>query len=210
MLLFSMSGVFAQNNETLSDDVSATIEQDDVFEVPQNQEVLSVEADEPVIAESNNGINIHVVHHYNETSKTWDEDGFNLAGATVNLYDSSNTLVKTLKTDSKGLISFKNLNSSKYHVEVSYSTYEPITSEFFDFSSQSGTANAEFRFVPDILLLVDYNSHNEKVDLLMNMSKRIAFISTTDYDKSREWLAGYANFIHVDMFAEGRYSLHRY
>ena len=56
MLLFSMSGVFAQNNETLSDDVSATIEQDDVFEVPQNQEVLSVEAEEPIIAESNNGI----------------------------------------------------------------------------------------------------------------------------------------------------------
>ena len=203
MLLFSMSGVFAQNNETLSDDVSATIEQDDVFEVPQNQEVLSVEAEEPIIAESNNGINIHVVHHYNETSKTWDEDGFNLAGATVNLYDSSNTLVKTLETDSKGLVSIKNLNSGKYHVEVSYSTYEPITSNVFDFTSQSGTANAEFRFVPDILLLVDYNSHNEKVDLLMNMSKRIAFISTTDYDKSREWLAGYANFIHVDMFAEG-------
>ena len=40
MLLFSMSGVFAQNNETLSDDVSATIEQDDVFEVPQNQDSI--------------------------------------------------------------------------------------------------------------------------------------------------------------------------
>ena len=41
----------------------------------------------------------------------------------------------------------------------------------------------------------------------MNMSKRIAFISTMDYDASREWLAEYANFIHIDMFAEGSYTL---
>ena len=118
MLLFSMSGVFAQNNETLSDDVSATIEQDDVFEVPQNQEVLSVEAEEPIIAESNNGINIHVVHHYNETSKNWDEDGFNLAGATVKLFDSSNKLIFEGVSNSGGNLIINNLNTGKYHVEV--------------------------------------------------------------------------------------------
>ena len=62
-------------------------------------------------------------------------------------------------------------------------------------------------FVPDILLLVDYNSHNEKVDLLMNMSRRIAYISTTDFDKSRAWLVEYANYMHIDMFSESAYSV---
>jgi len=202
MLLFSISCVFAENNETMSDIVSAPIEQDDVLEVPHDHEVLNA-TEEPILAESNNGINIHVNHYYNENSKTWDEEGYNLAGATVNLYDSSNNLVKTLVTDNNGDAFFKNLDSKKYHVEISYSTYDSIKSEQFDFTSHGGTAKAEFNFIPDILLLVDYNSHNEKVDELMNMSKRIAYISTTNYDKSREWLAKYANFIHVDMFAEG-------
>ena len=203
MLLFSICCVSAQDNQTTADDVSAEIELDDVLEVPHDQEIQGVDADESVMAESNNGINVHVVHYYNETGKTWDEEGFDLAGATVKLYDSSNNLVNTYQTNSKGIVSIKNLNSQKYHVEVSYSTYEPIRSEDFDFSKVSGTVTAGFKFVPDILLLVDYNSHNEKVDLLMNMSKRVAFISTTNYDKSREWLAECANFIHVDMFAEG-------
>lgn len=62
-------------------------------------------------------------------------------------------------------------------------------------------------FVPDILMLVDYNSHNEKVDVLMNMSRRVAFISTTDFDKARAWLVEYANYIHIDMFSESAYSV---
>ena len=36
----------------------------------------------------------------------------------------------------------------------------------------------------------------------MNMSKRIGYISTTNFDESRAWLAQYAKFIHIDMFAE--------
>ena len=68
-------------------------------------------------------------------------------------------------------------------------------------------ANIDHFFVPDILLLVDYSSHSEKVDLLMNMSRRIAYISTTDFDVTRSWLAYYANFIHVDMFSESAYNI---
>ena len=203
MLVFSISCVFAECNETVSDSVSASIGQDDVCEVPHDPEVLNEINEEPVLAESNNVINVHVTHYYNETSKTWDEEGYGLAGATVNLYDSSNNLIKTYKTNSNGNVAIKNLESKKYSVEVSYDTYEPYKSELFDFTQRSGTVSLQCRFVPDILLLVDYHSHNEKVDMLMNMSKRVAFISTSNYDKSREWLAEYAEFIHVDMFAEG-------
>ena len=236
MLLFSISCVFAESNETVLDDVSATIELDDVQEVPQSQEVLGnpdaldnsddlnsrddvLESsdvsdnqfvsnqfdEEPILAESNNVINIHVVHYYNETSKTWDEEGFDASGATIKVYDSSNNnLISSIKTNSKGIATVKNLDSKKYYLEVSYSTYEPLKSQTFDFTSQSGTVKTEFKFIPDILLLVDYKSHGEKVDLLMNMSKRIAYISTdSSYETSKDWLAKYANFIHVDMFAEG-------
>ena len=77
-----------------------------------------------------------------------------------------------------------------------------------DFTKTSGTLNInDVMFVPDILLLVDYASHNEKVDVLMNMSKRVAYISTTDFDKSRAWLVEYAQFMHIDMFSESAYSV---
>jgi cobaltochelatase CobN len=154
MLVFSISCVFAESNETVSDVVSAPIELDDVCEVPQNQEVSNLVDEEPILADGNNGINVHVNHYYNETSKTWDDEGYDLAGATVNLYDSSNNLVKTLITDSKGEVKFSNLNSDKYHIEVTYSTYAPSKSDVFDFTSQSGVAKTECKIVPDILLIV--------------------------------------------------------
>ena len=218
-LLFSISCVFAQSNETISDNVSATVELDDVHEVTQdhevleasdNQEVIEIHEDlnttveeEPILALGNNVINVHVNHCYDETNKIWDEDGFNLAGAIVKLYDSSNKELGTYKTDSRGNVAIRNLNSQKYYVEVEYSTYEPFRSSIFDFSKVGGSVKFECKFIPDILLLVDYNSHSEKVDELMNLSKRVNYISTSDYDKSKEWLSKYANFIHVDMFAEG-------
>ena len=142
---------------------------------------------------------------YNETSKNWDQDGVAVSGATVELYNASNDLVKSLKTNSKGTVVFSNLDTSKYTVKVSYSSYESMSDEI-DFNN-GNVATKEFLFVPDILLLVSYNDHNEKVDVLMNMSKRVAYISTTDVDKSREWLARYAKFIHVDMFAEASYTI---
>jgi cobaltochelatase CobN len=70
-------------------------------------------------------------------------------------------------------------------------------------NKEGGTLDIkDVMFIPDILLLVDYASHNEKVDVLMNMSKRVAYISTTNFDESRAWLAQYARYIHIDMFAE--------
>jgi cobaltochelatase CobN len=171
-------------------------------------EVESSQVDESILTESNNVINIHVTDSYNETGKTWNEDGFDLAGAIVKVYDSSNKLISTHTTDAKGIAVIKNLAPKNYHLEVSYSTYEPIKLDNIDFTKNTGTIKIDnVMFVPDILLLVDYNSHSEKVDVLMNMSRRVAFISTTDFDKSRAWLVEYANFIHIDMFSESAYSV---
>ena len=208
LLLFSANAVFAGDNETISDVVGVATEIDSAIEVSNVSDVLSSQSDEGILAANNNEINIHVTDSYNETSKTWSEDGFNLAGATVKVYGSNNKLISTHTTDSKGNVVIKNLGSDKFNLEISYSTYEPIILKGIDFTKNSGSVKIDdVMFVPDILLLVDYNSHNEKVDLLMNMSRRVAYISTTDFDKSRAWLVEYANFMHIDMFSESAYSV---
>ncbi|WP_407392497.1 cobaltochelatase subunit CobN [Methanobrevibacter sp.] len=208
MLLFSVNGVFAGDNETISDVVSTSIELDGITQIDEIQQVQASQSDGEILEASNNVINVHVMDSFNESINTWSEDGFDLKGATVKVFDSKNKLVSTQITDSKGNVVIKNLDSKKYNLEISYSTYEPIKLGPVDFTKQTGTVKIDnVMFVPDILLLVDYNSHNEKVDILMNMSMRVAYISTTDFDKSRAWLVEYAKFMHIDMFSESAYSV---
>ena len=162
MLLFSISSVFAGDNETVSDIISASDNLDDVVQTPEIQHVQSSQSDDQILTAGNNIINVvNVKDSYNETGKTWDEDGFNLKGAIIKVYDSSNKLVSTHTTDSKGNAVIKNLGSSKYSLEISYSTYQPIKLNNIDFTKKSGSVDIKgLMFVPDILLLVDYNSHN--------------------------------------------------
>ena len=211
LVLFSLSSVSAEDNQNITSvsyesdsvDISDSIDEPDTLQSQEDNNLASSESEQ--LSAGNNVVTVKVFDSYNETNKNWDQDGVAVSGATVEIIDSSNNTVKTVKTNSKGTAVFNNLDSGKYTVKVSYSTYESMTKEI-DFS-KGNLITTNFLFVPDILLLVSYNDHNEKVDLLMNMSKRVAFISTTDVDKSREWLARYAKFIHVDMFAEGSYTL---
>ena len=205
-MLFSISFVAAENNGTISDlksDSSSVglyqeeFQYDSLCEVSNGTENSNLQA-------GYNVINIHVVDTYNSKTGTWDENGFNLKGATVKLYDSSGNPIATYTSGSDGYVTITKLTADKYTVEVSYSTYEPIKQEV-DFK-MGNTVELNPIFVPDILIVADYASHNEKIDLLMNLSKRVAYISTTDYDRSREWLFGCANFIHIDMFTEGAYT----
>lgn len=207
LLLFSVNSVFAGDNETISEVISAP---NDLNEITSQNDVGPLQAsNESVLSANNNVINIvDVRDSYNEKTKTWDEDGFTIAGATVKVFDSNHKLISTHTTNSKGNVAIKNLGSAKYYLEVSYSTYETQKLSVIDFTKNSGTVTIrDIMFTPDILLLVDYNSHNEKVDVLMNMSRRVAYISTTDFDKSRSWLVEYAQFIHIDMFSESAYSV---
>ena len=207
LLLISANGVFAADNETITDTIGSYNDLD-LNEVGINVQDTLSQSDGDILTANNNVINVHVTDSYIKENNTWDEDGIDLAGATVKVYDSKNKLVSTLLSDSKGNVVIKNLGSDNYRLEVSYSTYEPMILKDIDFTKKSGTVNIDdVMFVPDLLLLVDYNSHNEKVDLLMNMSKRVAYISITDFDKSCAWLVEYANYIHIDMFSESAYSV---
>lgn len=217
LIMFSLSTVYAQNNAT--SDVGAISNQSisnpesPLLAVQSPQDNSSVQTlqvqqtNESVLTASNRVIEVNVIHHYDEFAQTWDEDGFPLAGAIINLYDSDNNLISTYETDDDGYVEITDLESKKYYVEAVYADFEPKKSGILDFTRRSGTLRGSFDFIPDILLLVDYGSHKEKLEVLMNYSKRVAFISTMNYDASREWLAEYANFIHVDMFAEGAYSV---
>ena len=209
LLLFSVSCVFAGDNETISDVVGASSQSNEVTHIDDSPNLQISNSTNQVLAANDNVIKIvNVKDSFNETSKTWDEDGHILAGATVKLFDSKNKLISTHTTDSNGNVVIKNLGSNKYYLEVGYSTYEPKKLDVIDFTKQSGTVTIkDIIFTPDILLLVDYNSHNEKVDVLMNMSRRVAYISTTDFDKSRAWLVEEARFMHIDMFSESAYSV---
>ena len=181
MLMFSLSAISAEDNSTL---LASSTDSLDLLQAP-------------------NSINVHVSDSYVAQNSTWTEDGVNLANASVSVYDSSNNLVFSGLTDSEGNVVISNLNSAKYDVEIKYSTYESYRQNV-DLSAKN-THAIDYMFIPDILLLVDYDSHNEKVDLLMEMSKRVAYISTTNFDLTREWLFDYAKFIHLDMFNEGSY-----
>ena len=205
LLLFTASTVFAVDNETVSDVVSAPSELEEVTQGQEITELQSSQSDGEKLEAGGNAINVHVYDSYNETGKTWTEDGIDLKGATVKLYDSNNNnLISTQTTNNKGIASFTGVGSQKYNLEFTYSTYNPIKLNGIDFTGKEGVTLDinDVMFVPDILLLVDYSSHNEKVDLLMNMSRRVAYISTTNFDESRAWLAEYAQYIHIDMFAE--------
>lgn len=129
--------VFAENDDAVSDVVGVPNDISDVSQDSQVIAVVSSQIDESILTESNNVINIHVTDSYNETGKTWDEDGFDLAGATVKVYDSSNKLISMQTTNSKGIALIKNLASSKYHLEITYSTYEPIKLDNIDFTKKA-------------------------------------------------------------------------
>ena len=179
-MLISISAISAEDNSTL------------------------LASGDDAILEASNSISVHVLDSYIAENSTWTEDGIAVANASVSVYDSANSLVFSGLSDSEGNVVISNLNPAKYSVEISYSTYEPYV-QSVDLTGQKSRA-IEYTFVPDILLLVDYNSHSEKVDILMEASKRVAYISTMDYDPTREWLVEYARFIHLDMFNEGSYA----
>ena len=204
MLLLSLNAVFAEDNNATGDVVSQSIELDNVSQCHELSNLQAVQHGD-VLSAGGGVINVKVRDSYNQSNKSWVEEGIVLPGATVKIYDSSNSLISTLKTNSKGLASFKNLNSGFYTVEISYLTYN-AHKETIKLTSGS-TKTISHIFKPDILLLVDYSSHNEKVDLLMNMSRRVAYISTTNFDKRCEWLGDCANYIHIDMFSESAYSI---
>lgn len=192
------------NNSVITDNIHnlELHQSENIIDVSsQNNQLMSSQV---VNNNANCNIEVTVKDSYDSSRDTWNEEGFIVQNASVKVFDSSNNLIFDGYSDSNGFVSINNLNTGKYTVKVAYDSYQEQVNEI-DFL-MSGTAKVDVLFVPDILLLVDYNSHNEKVDILRNLSKRVAYISTMDWDKTLEWLIPYANFIQLDMYASGIYN----
>ena len=117
VLLFSISSAFAGNNETTYDVIGTSDPLDDAVQISDVGDVQSSHLEEQTLGAGNNVINVvNIKDSYNATSKTWSEDGFDLKGATIKVYDSSNKLVSTHKTDSKGNVDLSKCRDTKYEV----------------------------------------------------------------------------------------------
>lgn len=146
-----------------------------------------------------NMLNVNVRDSYDNYSETWVEEGIPALGANVSIYDSSNNLLFSGLTNDSGSISFPNLTSGNYNVKIQLDNYESFTQEI---TIDNTPITINHIFFPDILFLVSYTNHKEKIDNLMNLSKRVCYISTTNYDNTKEWLLEHANFIQLDMYID--------
>lgn len=146
---------------------------------------------------------IKVLDSKNSSSGNYSEEGFLISNATVKIYDSNNQLVYSGITNNDGTITTNLLDYGKYTLNVEYSTYNPIMKNF---TVDSFNTVTDVRFIPDICLLVYYGAHSEKVDYLMNISKRVYYINTyPDFESNKVWLLDYANYIQLDMYAADTY-----
>lgn len=143
-------------------------------------------------------IEFDIKDSYVEANRTWVEDGVPTNNATITIFDSANSKVFEGKTNSNGLLSVS-LPQGNYKINIALDTYEVYSKNI----KLSNKYYIDYVFYPDILFFVDYNSHNEKIDVLMNLSKRVCYVSTTSYQKSKEWMFEYANFIQLDMYIDG-------
>ena len=104
MLLLSLNAIFAEDNNATGDVVSQSIELDNVSQCHELSNLQAVQHGD-VLSAGGGVINVKVRDSYNQSNKSWVEEGIVLPGATVKIYDSSNSLISTLKTNSKGLAS---------------------------------------------------------------------------------------------------------
>ncbi|MCC7561773.1 MAG: cobaltochelatase subunit CobN [Methanobrevibacter arboriphilus] len=159
-------------------------------------------------------VNVEVKDSYNSTSGNYSENGFAVKNATVKIIDKTNKVVLSGKTDDKGKcqLSVNTLSSGNYILNISYSTYLTYSMNL-TINSDKNNHNIPYRFTPDIAFVCYYPGHKEKVDNLMKISSRIYYIDSMNFNQEKDqkvWLLRYANFIYLDMFAEGQYEFDQY
>ncbi len=145
---------------------------------------------------------IYTYDSFNESANTYSEEGYLASNVTVEIYDSNDNLLLTGTSDRYGTFSTNQLNYGNYKLNAKYLSYKPVT---MDFKVESLVNEVQVQFIPDICLLMSYSSHSEKINILTNMSRRVFYIDTFPYQPEKEWLLEYANYIQLDMFAEGTY-----
>lgn len=168
-----------------------------------NVNLLSDNNSQNIKSASNNLVIINVNDSYVPSANTWSESGVSASGALIQIFGSNNNnLVYQQTTDHTGKVQ-TSLPSGNYNLKINYDSYEEYSQSF---TVSNSPIIINHVFYPDILFFVDYSSHNEKIDILMNLSKRVCYVGTMNYNRSQEWLFEHANFIQIDMYNLGSYS----
>ncbi len=154
-------------------------------------------------------LNITVRDVYDNITGKYSENGFLIEGAVINIYNVYNhSLVVTGLTDKNGNFQLPELGYGTYNITISYSTYLPI-SWCFNVSMTERRHNWEKTFYPDIAFIVYYSGHINKINYLMNLSRRVYYINNYNpFESDKLWLLEYANYIHLDMYSDETVSMY--
>ncbi len=135
-------------------------------------------------------------------------EGFPAANATVTLaYTSNGKQVAKVKTDANGIYTISGLDAGNYTITFEYGTYA-IGEEYINLNKND---EMDYIFIPDLVIITysgdgDQGQYN-KYQALRKLSDRFLFLESYDldttYDNSNQWMLDFANFILVDMYAEG-------
>lgn len=156
-------------------------------------------------------VDVIVKDAHNSTSNKYSEEGFAVKNATIKVINkTTNNVILSGSTDNNGKyrISTNNLNPGVYLLNISYSTYLTYSTNL-TVNKSSNAGEVKWRFTPDIAFVCYYAGHKEKVNSLMNISKRVYYIDSMNYDQEKEdklWLLRYAQFLYLDMYADGSYT----
>ena len=152
-------------------------------------------------------LNITVRDAYNNKTGNYSEDGFLIEGAIIKIYNvSDGSLVLTGVTDKNGNYQLAELGYGTYNITISYSTYLPI-SWCFNMSMSERRHSWDKTFYPDIAFVVYYTGHSNKINYLMNLSRRVYYINNYNpFESDKLWLLEHANYIHLDMYSDEIFS----
>lgn len=138
----------------------------------------------------------------NANESAYSDNGFIVNNAKVSIYDINGNLLQTSLTGSDGKSSFY-LNPGDYTMTISYLTYKDYSTAF-TIKSLSEWKSMEHMFVPDLCLMMYYGGHSEKINVLMDLSRRFYYIDTyPNFETGKVWMLDYANYVQLDMYTSG-------
>lgn len=205
IMLNSISAMDISSNSSSSDLKINSITSDSNVLRESDLTIMGVSYNDTIANSNDYSLQINVKDSYNNYLRKYSEEGYNISNASVKVFDSSNNLVYSGLTDNNGNLYINNLYKDTFTVKINYLTYKEFSRDV-TFQSK-GSIFLNHMFTPDIILFMYYSGHSKKIDILTNLSRRVACVDSYPYNKELEWLFYYANYVHLDMYTNtGTYS----
>ncbi|WP_158211959.1 cobaltochelatase subunit CobN [Methanobrevibacter sp. 87.7] len=153
-------------------------------------------------------LNISTSEAYNKSSKNYTMDGVPVSGATIKIFDPSNTLIYSgVSNNGYALVNSLPSGYGSYKIVCSYSTYVDQTIVFNYDRGHLLNNKVKCLFKPDLCFITYYQGNKNKMDYLLSLSKRVFYIDSVNFNHDPNlWLIGEANYIQMDMFTSSFYT----